>query len=237
MKNSVEFMVSGRYALFTDPLTRLGGEKYSYQIPTYEAIKGVLSSIYWKPTFTWVVDKVRVMNAIRSQPRSAKPVNYSDGEKNGLAIYTYLYDVTYQVLAHFEWNEHRADLIEDRQPNKHLCIAERMIKRGGRRDVFLGTRECQAYVEPAVFGTGEGQYDNYIGEMSFGLMFHGFDYPDELGTNQFCARFWHATMEKGVIKFIKPHECTIRKCIRKMRANPPNLGESELLEACEGEIL
>ena len=36
-QNSVTFKVWGRYALFTDPLTRIGGEKYSYQIPTYEA--------------------------------------------------------------------------------------------------------------------------------------------------------------------------------------------------------
>ncbi len=52
-----------------------------------------------------------------------------------------------------------------------------MIERGGRRDVFLGTRECQGYVEPCKFGE-KGFYDDY-GEMSFGLMFHGFDYPDE----------------------------------------------------------
>jgi len=36
-RNSVEFKVTGRYALFTDPLTKIGGEKFSYQIPTYEA--------------------------------------------------------------------------------------------------------------------------------------------------------------------------------------------------------
>ena len=60
----VEFEVSGDYALFSDPITRAGGEKCSYQIPTYEALKGILHSIYWKPTITWVVDKVRIMNRI-----------------------------------------------------------------------------------------------------------------------------------------------------------------------------
>ena len=34
--NIVEFQVSGDYALFSDPLTRVGGEKFSYQVPTYE---------------------------------------------------------------------------------------------------------------------------------------------------------------------------------------------------------
>ena len=33
--NIVEFKVSGDYALFSDPLTRVGGEKFSYQVPSY----------------------------------------------------------------------------------------------------------------------------------------------------------------------------------------------------------
>lgn len=44
----MEFRTWGRYALFTDPVTRVGGEKCSYQIPTYEALKGVAKSIYTK---------------------------------------------------------------------------------------------------------------------------------------------------------------------------------------------
>ena len=50
-RNSIEFKVWGRHALFTDPLTRIGGEKCSYHVPTYEALKGIAKSIYWKPTF------------------------------------------------------------------------------------------------------------------------------------------------------------------------------------------
>ena len=66
-KNSIEFKVYGRYALFTDPLTKTGGEKYTYQIPTYQSLKGICESIYWKPTFQWVIDDVRIMNPIRTQ--------------------------------------------------------------------------------------------------------------------------------------------------------------------------
>src|SRR3990172_2723118 len=178
MDNIVEFKVTGKYALFTDPLTKIGGEKCSYQIPTYEALKGILSSVYWKPTIVWFIDKVRVMKPIRTQPRGAKPIKYQSGG-NDLSIYTYLADVEYQVQAHFEWNENRPDLEHDRNEHKHFCVAKRMIERGGRRDVFLGTREGQGYVEPCTFGEGEGYYDKYPGEMPFGLMFHGFDYPDE----------------------------------------------------------
>ena len=75
-ENRVEFKVYGKYALFTDPLTKIGGEKCSYHIPTYEALKGVLSSVYWKPTIVWMIDKLRVMNRIRTQSQSVKPLNY-----------------------------------------------------------------------------------------------------------------------------------------------------------------
>ena len=185
MDNIVEFKITGRYALFTDPLTKIGGEKCSYQIPTYEALKGILSSVYWKPTIMWIIDQVRVMKAIRTQTRSAKPVKYGGG--NDLSIYTYLTDVEYQVQARFAWNFYREDMAKDRNENKHFFIARRMIERGGRRDIFLGTRECQGYVEPCKFGEGQGFYDNY-GELSFDMMFHGFDYPDEIGKDEFWAR-------------------------------------------------
>lgn len=233
MDNIVEFKVSGRYALFTDPLTKIGGEKSSYQIPTYEALKGILSSVYWKPTIIWVIDKVRVMKAIRTQTRSAKPVNY--GSRNSLAIYTYLSDVEYQVQAHFEWNLHREDMAKDRNENKHYFVARRMIERGGRRDIFLGTRECQGYVEPCKFGDGEGFYDHY-GELSFDLMFHGFDYPDEIGKNEFYSRFWRPKMVNGVVIFIHPEKCDIRKLVRSMKTEPPvsaGFEEEGLLEGYE----
>ncbi|HOJ00262.1 MAG TPA: type I-C CRISPR-associated protein Cas5c [Anaerolineaceae bacterium] len=233
MDNIVEFKVTGKYALFTDPLTKIGGEKCSYQIPTYEALKGILGSAYWKPTIVWIIDKVRVMNAIRTQTQSARPVNYGGG--NSLAIYTYLSNVEYQVQAHFEWNLYREDMAKDRNENKHYFIAKRMIERGGRRDVFLGTRECQGYVEPCKFGEGEGFYDNY-GELSFDLMFHGFDYPDEIGKNEFYSRFWRPQMINGIISFIRPEECAIRKFVRLMQAEPPisiGLEEQGLLEGYE----
>ncbi len=213
-KNSVEFKVSGRYALFSDPINRIGGEKFSYQIPTYQALKGMIESVYWKPTLIWIIDEVRVINLIKTQSQGIRPVNFSGG--NTLSIYTYLTNVEYQVRAHFEWNYNRPNLEQDRNENKHYIIANRMIKCGGRRDVFLGTRECQGYVEPCKFGEGEGAYDNY-GSLSFGLMFHGFDYPDETGEDKLTARLWTPVMDNGYIKFLKPDECNIKRELSSMK--------------------
>lgn len=215
-KNCIEFKVWGRFALFTDPLTKIGGEKCSYHIPTYEALKGVAKSIYWKPTLIWIIDQVRVMKRIRTQTKGTKPLKYTEGG-NALAIYTFLSDVEYQVQAHFEWNKHQPELKKDQIDGKHFAIAQRMLERGGRQDIFLGTRDCQGYVEPCVFGEGKGDYDS-AGELGFGLIFHGFDYPDEIGQPKLEARFWKPTMIDGVIRFIRPEDCTQRKFVREMTA-------------------
>ena len=212
-RNSIEFKVSARHALFTDPLTKIGGEKCSYHVPTYEAIKGIAKSIYWKPTFIWMIDEVRLMKRIRTQTKGTKPLEFGGG--NTLAIYTFLADVEYQVRAHFEWNMHRPELESDRIEGKHYAIAKRMLELGGRQDVFLGTRDCQGYVEPCVYGTEVSPYDDE-GELAFGLMFHGFDYPDETGNSELHARFWRPTMINGCVHFERPEACVVRKFVREM---------------------
>lgn len=214
-RNSIEFKVNARHALFTDPLTRIGGEKCSYHLPTYEALKGIAKSIYWKPTFVWIIDDVRVMKPIRTQTKGTKPLDYGGG--NTLAIYTFLADVEYQVRAHFEWNEHQPGLADDRIDGKHFAIARRMLELGGRQDIFLGTRDCQGYVEPCEFDSGTGHYDD-IDRMDYGLTFHGFDYPDETGETMLVARFWRPVMEIGRVRFPRPEACDIRKPIRPMTA-------------------
>lgn len=224
-RSSIEFKVWGRFALFTDPLTKIGGEKCSYHIPTYEALKGVAKSIYWKPTIVWVIDEVRVMKRIRTQTKGTKPQECSGG--NTLAIYTFLSDVEYQVKAHFEWNMHRPELAEDRNESKHHIVAKRMLERGGRQDIFLGTRDCQGYVEVCKFGSGEGAYD-HDGELAYGLMFHGFDYPDETGDNNLHVRFWQPTMVNGVIRFTRPKDCKIRKFVREMSVKKFERGQNLL---------
>ncbi|MBF0097908.1 MAG: type I-C CRISPR-associated protein Cas5 [Magnetococcales bacterium] len=230
-RNQIDFRVSGRYALFTDPNSRLGGEKCSYFVPTYEALKGIAKSIYWKPTFYWVIDAVRVMQRIRTQTRGTKPRKFTSAG-NDLAIYTFLADVDYQVRAHFEWNLHRPELAEDRIEGKHYALVSRMVEKGGRQDVFLGVRDCQGYVEPCDFGSGDGEYDGY-GELSFGVMFHSFGYPDETGTNQLTVHLWQQTMENGIIRFVRPEACPYKKPVREMRAK--KFGQGRLL-GIEAEI-
>lgn len=216
--NIVMFEVTGEYALFSDPVMRVGGEKCTYQIPTYEALKGIAASVYWKPTFIWYIDRVRIMNPIQTEVKGIRPIKYFS-DKNELAYYTYLRRCRYQVQAHFEWNENRPELSCDRNENKHHEIARRMVRRGGRRDIFLGARECQGYVEPCVFGEGKGAYDD-IPELDFGMMYHGVTYADEAWSDDtqgmMTANFWRPVMKNGVIEFCRPENCPLHKPLRAM---------------------
>ena len=215
--NIIEYSVFGRYALFTDPVSKTGGEKCSYQIPTYQALKGITESIYWKPTITWIIDECRIMSQIRTESKGMRPIKYGGG--NDLAYYTYLHNVEYQVRAHFEWNESREDLAQDRNENKHYDIARRMVERGGRRDIFLGARECQGYVEPCVFGEGESAYDDLDGEIAYGFLYHGITYADEAvlpeDKGKLTVRFWHPRMTRGgEVKFLRPEQCVEKRHIK-----------------------
>lgn len=218
-RNTIEFEVYGNYALFSDPVTRVGGEKSTYHIPTYEALKGITESVYWKPTLRWIIDAVRVMNPIQTETKGIRPIGYNGG--NELAYYTYLKDVRYQVRAHFEFNLNHPELEDDRNEHKHHNIAKRMVQRGGRRDVFLGTRECQAFVEPCVFGEGEGFYDKMPGETAYGFMYHGITYADEAvlpeEQNKMTVNFWRPVMKQGgIIEFLRPEECPHKRFIKEM---------------------
>ena len=237
MDSKISFRVWGRQALFTDPVTKIGGEKFSYQVPTYEAIKGIVKSIYWKPTLIWHIDRIRVMKPIRTQSKSTKPLDWNGG--NTLAIYTFLQDVEYQVEAHFEWNENWPELAQDRVVGKHMAIAKRMLERGGRQDIFLGTRDCQGYVEPCEFGSGEGAYDvEKLGEhhLDFGLMFHSFGYPEETGNHELVSRFWRAQMQNGeiVLPGVNDTEKLKTRLIRHMKPEKP-FKRGENLKPVEAE--
>lgn len=238
MRNAIEFELTGNYALFSDPLTKLGGEKLSYQVPTYQALKGIAESIYWKPSIILYIDAVRVMNPIRMESKGVRPLEYSGG--NTLANYTYLRDVKYQVRAYFEFNRYRPELAADHNENKHHNILKRSLKAGGRRDIFLGTRECQGYVEPCVFGEGESFYDGYGGKIHFGTMVHGINYPDETGRDRMEVRLWNPVMKNGVIEFIRPEQCDLVRPIGEMQAkrfDPSNVESADaVLEQWSGEV-
>ena len=131
----------------------------------------------------------------------------------GLNYVTVLEDVEYLLKYHFEWNLNRDDLLQDRIMKKHEAIAERSLKRGGRRDVFLGAREFIGYVEAI-------DEDEYLKEKTFysgsdldlGNIFHSFIYPNN-EEGKLKSLFTHTIMKDGIIKFKSQDECEIRNAL------------------------
>jgi CRISPR-associated protein Cas5d len=184
----------------------------TYQVPTYEALKGIVKNIYWKPCITWIIDEVRVMKPIKTESKGVRPIHYFDN-RNDLAFYTYLKDVEYQVRAHFIFNENQVELKGDWNDTKHFQIAKRSLEVGGRRNIFLGCSECSAYVFPCKFGSGKGYYDD-VPMISYGYMVHGLTYPDEAypqfvpeTAGNLCRRIAPIVMKNGIIQFPPPEKC------------------------------
>lgn len=205
--------VFGEYALFTDPMTKGGGEKFTYQVPTYQALKGIVEACYWKPIIYYVIDAVKIIKPIQTETKGIlSPMKSGKTDRN---YYTYLKDVDYLVKYHFRWNMNRPNLQYDANEKKHEQILLRSMERGGRRDVYLGTRECLGYIERIRYSDFENIASHYEGEtISLGIMFHSFTYPDEaydadtrdVLTSNFCP----IIMNDGIINFIEPKDCKIQ---------------------------
>lgn len=212
--NIVEFHVYGDSALFTNPISKTSGELCSYQLPTYSALQGIMRSIYWKPTIEWKPLAVRIMNPIQFETRSKKLLNYSSSGGD-ISFYTYLRNVSYQVRIALDWSKDE-NYKNDHNPVKHMDIAKRWIKRGGKCPIFLGIGECTGYVEPCTFGEGESHYDGV--DIDFGVMFHSFTYAnqayDTYTANALTTNLWFSEMKNGIVTFPGPEECPIKRFVR-----------------------
>lgn len=228
--NQMSVRASGKSALFTEPETKIGGERHSYNVPTYEAMKGVFKNIFWKPTIVWYIDAIRIMKEIKYQSMSFSRVKYAKNQGD-LSIYDMLVDVEYQILGHFEWNMNRPELVNDRNAKKFYAMSQRFLTRGSRCPTYFGISECKTdEVGPCDFMSGEGFYD-HSGVIDLGVMFHSFVYPDEAVRPEdhgyLTANFAHLTMCNGVIEFPRPEDCVMTKRIHPMEMKSFGLSKNQ----------
>ena len=219
--NKITYKVWGKNAMFADPITKLGGELCTYQVPTYEALRGITEAIYWKPTIKWIIDRVKILNPIQTESKNIKLRKLEKNECD-LYRYTYLKDVAYIVDAHFEWDEDRPDLAQDRDEYKHSNIAKRYLSKGGKRDIFLGKRECVGYAKEFDFDSEAGYYADRQ-EINFGVMFHSFIYPTS-NSDKLIANLSQVVMRNGVIQFERPEECKLSRVVSTQEYQPTATG-------------
>lgn len=224
----VVFSICAERALFTRPDLRV--ERFTYPVPTFGALTGVLRSIYAKPSFYWVPRRVLIMKPIRYQNILINEVKtatitkrpFVASERRMQKMQTYLYYVRYMVEAHFEWSGKQP---EDEDLVKHMCIFERALDAGGRRDVFLGMRECSAVVTPLskefLDKPAKERFDAFVEmwrkehqgfSLNVGCMFHSWDWGSgKDGTD--TPTFFHAQVICGVLEY--PHPNNKDKVIRQ----------------------
>ena len=215
--NDFEYILEAKYGLFSNPSYSVGGEKCSYMVPTYEALKRATQNIYWKPTLIYVIDSCTVLNPIEYETKAINVVANMDISKRDLSFYTYLINIKYLVKGHFIWNENLPQFEKDRNVRKHKECFERFLRLGGRRAIYAGTSECPAYVYP-VEGEPPVSYYKDTALYPIGYMYHSKGYPNENkdGEEKLFVYLSQIEMRNGVITYPEIEKCD-KRVIRDMK--------------------
>lgn len=211
MSVGVRVKVWGDYALFTRPETKV--ERYSYDVMTPSAARGILEAIYWHPGLRWHIDKIYVRkpirftsvrrNEVQSKISAANVLQAYNGADKELGIITkndivqrasvLLRDVEYVIEAHFEMTAH-ANATDN--PGKFKDIIMRRLKRGECYHMpYFGCREFPAHFSLWEEGEITTAYAD-VEERDLGLMLYDMDYSDP---NDIQPMFFRAVMKKGVL--------------------------------------
>jgi CRISPR-associated protein Cas5d len=205
MRSPICLKVWGDYACFTRPEMKV--ERFSYDVITPSAARGILEAIYWKPQVLWVVERLHVLRPIRftnlrrnevaskaSATNAKKVMGGAIGTPLGILIEedrqqraaTILQDVAYVIEARFELRDTSEPVA------KHYNMFKRRAEQGQYfHHPYFGTREF-----PCDFDWVDGPLptSELSGERDLGLMLHDIDFA-----NGHTPRFFKAVMRNGAI--------------------------------------
>lgn len=206
---AVRLRVWGEHACFTRPEGKV--ERFTYDIITPSAARGIIEAIYWKPEIRWIITRIHVLKPIRftslrrnevaSKIPATTAASAMKAGRGRLGTYveedrqqraaTILRDVDYVIEARFQI------LSGQDNPAKHLDQVNRRA-RDGRcwSRPFLGCREFPASF--ALLEEGEPLPevpDELKGERDLGFMLHDIDFA-----NGMTPRFFRAVLRNGAIE-------------------------------------
>lgn len=211
MGMGVKVRVWGDYALFSRPEMKV--ERYSYDVITPSAARGILEAIYWHPGLRWVIDRIYVKkpirftsvrrNGVKNKILASNVLQAYNGAKNPLYLSAkeeivqraslLLCDVEYVIEAHFEMTE-RAN--ETDNPGKFKDIIMRRLRRGECFHMpYFGCREFPAHFSLWEEENVETAYDD-VAEKDLGFMLFDLDYRDPENLE---PMFFRAVMRRGVL--------------------------------------
>lgn len=211
MGMGVKVRVWGEYALFSRPELKV--ERYSYDIITPSAARGILEAIYWHPGLRWVIDRIYVnkpiqftsirRNEVKSKISAQNVLSVMNGGDKELYINTktdivqrasmLLKDVEYVIEAHFEMT---AEANATDNPGKFKDIMMRRLRKGECYYMpYFGCREFAANFclceEDSIVTAYDGEP-----ERDFGLMLYDMDYSDP---ENILPMFFRAVMKNGIL--------------------------------------
>lgn len=217
---SVKVETWGDYALFSRPELKV--ERYSYDVMTPSAARGLLEAIYWHPGLRWIIDKIYVLspieftgirrNEVKSKISARNVSTVMNGGEGELFLAasddivqraaTVLRDVHYVVEAHFELTDKAAP---GDNVGKFCDIMRRRLEKGQcYHQPCMGCREFPAHFKKWEGGEIVTAYPET--DRDLGLMLYDIDYsdPENLTPMFFCAR-----LEKGVLYVPAPESSEV----------------------------
>lgn len=222
MSYGIRLKVWGDYGCFTRPEMKV--ERFSYDVITPSAARGILDAIHWKPSIIWVVDAIHVLEPIRFQSIRRNEVGskapagkiksaMKRGDLGGLQLLvdedrqqrasTVLVKPAYIIEAHFEMT---AKAGADDNEGKHLDIFNRRAAKGQCfHQPCLGTREFAASFELI---TPDAELPQAISESrDLGFMLWDIDHQ----AKDRPSLFFRAMMENGIVRVPPPDSPEIRR--------------------------
>ena len=135
----------------------------------------------------WVVDACRVMNEIKYESRTHQIPSYliyTPSLRKRRFVYTYLSDVRYQILAHYEIDLSSLSKKDTMIAFVHDQEIKHAIETGGQRIVKLGKKSSGiAIVKKAEWKSGVGYYDE-LGCSEKIPMFYEFKFRERKGKRE-----------------------------------------------------
>lgn len=224
----IKLHIWGDFACFTRP--EMKAERVSYDIITPSAARGILSAIYWKPQFNWVIDRIHVLKPIRfAQIRrnelgskiTSPAKDVMNGGKTAFLgqlieedrqqrASTVLRDVDYLIEAHVDLTEPEN---ENNSVAKHLEIFKRRASKGQCfHQPCLGTREFFCHFE--LIDEGQSiplcEVSEEQQNRTLGWMLHDMVYTEDKKGKCICAHtgkklsvaphFFLAEMKNGIVE-------------------------------------
>lgn len=195
----MKVLITAKRAIFSRPELKV--ERFSYEVPTPSAIKGVLESIYWKPEMKYCIEKITVLNEIKfqevmtvGQAESINSISSITRDQNcTLKSMSILTDVAYAIDFHIELTgkgTHDNDVVK-----KHTAIFYQRLQKGQQyRTPYLGCKEfvCDI-VDGKEISIPESFYKGSVKHL--GIMLHHIQY----GVSKNKQVWYRPVMRDGVI--------------------------------------